>query len=241
MKKYKIIILILLISSKIFGQEFEYLNPKLDDSCEIISKIIDKENIYEQLIYKDYKTNSRAKENLNDFKLTNERIQELNELNELLLEKLDKKPNKINLENIPTHWIPIKKYKGEYILYNSVEFNKRFIITDSSLISFNMDGINPLIINNFNRNDNVYKINYFTINWQTDEIVKIELKIYLIDFLNKIGLWEFSMGNIKNYELMISNEKITEFPIIDIYTTDLMGDEDKIFDEINYEKLIKDN
>ena len=235
----QIILTIILISTIqiVSGQDFKYLKPNIDDSCVIINKIIDTVNHYEQLVYIDYKRKSKLKESVADFNLTNARLKQVSQTYDDIVKKEKMKIKKFK-NPLPSKWIKINKYKGNWTLYDDIEFNTRYILTDSSLIIFDMDGLYSNVITDLKYNKKDYKFTLLGLTWGNPQsISEYTLNIKIINKDRMITLWEINRDGQIYYSLMIPESKKTEYPIIGIITTDLMGDESKILDEINYKVL----
>jgi len=239
MKRPIFIILLISIIQIVNGQEFKYLKPNLGDSCSIIKTKIDSINFYEQIIYIDYKVNSELKERVADFRLTEDRLREIS-LTYAEIETYYKvKEPKVN-HQLPNKWIKLNKYKGEWILYDDIEFNTRYILTDSSLVNFNMDGLCSNMIKDHKSKGKNFQFTLLDQNLDKPEsISEYVLNIRIVDENNIISVWQFIRDGRKSYSLMIPESKKINFPVMGVMTTDLMGDESEILDEIDFDKLIK--
>ena len=235
------ILTIILISfiRLVHGQDFKYLEPNLGDSCSIIVTKIDSVNFYEQLVYIDYKTNSNLKERVADFRLTENRLNEISQTYYELVKNVNAKGSKFN-HQLPEKWIKLNTYKGEWILYDDIEFNPRYILTDSTLVNFNMDGLYSNIIKEHKSKGKNYQFTLFDLTFDTPPSNReYTLNIKIIEDENMISVWEFIRDGRKYYSLMIPESKKINFPIIGIMTTDLMGDETEMLDKIDFDTLIE--
>ena len=237
MKKTIQITILILISNFVIGQEFRYIKPHLDDSCEVIKTVIDTTDMYEQLVYIDYKAHSVLKESLSNFKAYDTNKTQLIDSYNWILSKT-KQATKSYKFNLQDKWIPLYKYNGKWILYNDIEFNKRYILTDTTLVTFDMDGLYSWPLTGYKFESGTHKFSYMTITWgDTQSASEYHLDIKLIDSSKGIYLWRFDYKEQIIYQLMIPSKYKDRFPVIGILTTDLMGDESEILDEINYETL----
>lgn len=232
----QIILIIFLSAFWIKGscQDFKYLNPKLTDSTEIIKKEIDSENQFERLYYIDNRKNSDLKKNLINFGIKDKASAEnLEQIYSEILKNMGTKPKK-NESELPEKWVKIFKYKNKWILYDDLP---KYILTDSCLVTVPMDDPYPSIINDFEYNDQKYELQLISYNWENPKTnVHERLVIKLVDKKKMIFLWKFVYDNQLTYSLMIPIEQVGNFPIMNFLTTDFMGDEDEIFDKIDYKK-----
>lgn len=237
MRNSLILTLLFFINNILTCQDFNYIKPDLDDSCKIINSISDTARMYEQLVYIDYKKDSKLKRSLTDFKLTDSRKKQIHDSYNSIRKSSELSFSKLE-HSLPDNWVKIHKYKGDWILYNDIEFNNRYILSDTALISFDMDGIyaDPLIDYKFK--DNKYKIKFASLSWGDSQSVsehKLDIKIIDAQFL--ITIWRFERNGRIYYDFMIPVKNIKMFPIIGILTTDLMGDESDILDTVDFEKM----
>jgi hypothetical protein len=236
-KNLLIVIISLISSQTLFGQSFKYINPEVGDSCTIIRSIIDSANFYEQLVYIDNKINSKQKNYVKDFKTNEDDLELITSSYNKIIQDYGYKPNKLT-EKLPQKWVRLYKYNGDWILYNNIEFNFRFMLNDSSLITFYMDGPMSKVIVGYNKTRNVHKFKLLDYDWYDTKSTYIEeLNIYVIEPEKYITLWEFQSKNGSEQLIMIPEERTKDFSIIAIRTTDLMGNEQDILDEIEFKKL----
>jgi hypothetical protein len=238
MRKISILIIIVFHSNNMIGQDFRYLSPELDDSCKIIRSISDSVEMFEQLIYIDYKRDSKDKRSIADFRLTDNRIDQINESYKWISTRCNKPLKKVN-QNLPDKWIRIFKYKDEWILFDDIEFNNRYILSDSALISFDMDGIYANPLTDYKLEEDFYKFKYCAISWDDNQTTsEYKLDIRIIDAESMISIWRFNINESIYYDFMIPEKFKNRFPIIGILTTDLTGDESDILDVVDFEKII---
>lgn len=227
------LITILLTNFIIIGycQNFKIIKPNLTDSTKVVRTEIDTKNQFERIYFIDYAINSQAKKELINFEDDNESI---NLTYFGILKNLNYIPKKIN-SNLPERWIKIFKYKGDWILFDDIP---EYLLTDSSLITFQMDDpVSDVIINCKEENNN-YEYSLLSYNWENPtKNNKYDLQIKIIDSKRQIALWKFENQGEITYYLMVPTNQVSNFPVMVMLETDLMDDENEIFDKIDYEKL----
>jgi len=239
MKQLAILLILISFFLSVNGQEFKYLKPSLDDSCEVIKKVVDTVNLYEQLVYIDRKVNSKSKETVSNFTLNEKKLSQIKSSYNEIISRQNVEIKKFEIE-LPENWINIYKYKGEWFFYNDIEFNDKTILNDSSLINFDMDGLYSNVILDYKKKRNLHQFKLLGLAWGNPQSnSEYELKIHIIDPVYQIAVWEYHRNDREFYSLKIPTEMIDKFPIVNILTTDLMGDESEMFDKIEFEKLIK--
>lgn len=221
-------------------QAFKYLNPHLTDSTKVIKFEIDTLGPFERIYYIDYSRNSPEKAYLADFGSNNWDMMEPPEVSySRIVNNLKQKPEKVNLR-LPGNWVNIYKYKGDWILY--YDYVSKYILTDSSLITFYMDGPLSSVISEYKTIGNRHDFNMFEYYWENDIAnPKSELQIKIIDPSYLISIWKFINDEEVSYQLMIPADKAKVFPIMVIESSDLMDDETEIFDKVDLEKLWMEN
>lgn len=138
-------------------------------------------------------------------------------------------------KEIPKKWVPIYLYKNEYYLYAPSDWgnHRKFVITDSTTIDYDMEGIEPsklLSINQVSTNEILIKRKN---NWQGDSVT-----IKLINPDMGISIFTFCKTRTTDEEkrLMVSADKVYNFKTIVNYC-----DSDKVseweFDNIDFSKL----
>jgi len=142
---------------------------------------------------------------------------------------------------LPTEWLPLYSYKGTYYLYAPSDWGYagRRIITDSTLVYWDMDGPSPMPLTTFQKNnDKKYSLTHFqpyNTDGNTNQII-----IHIIDSKNKIAVWEFTNeAKDYQYQLYVPKENAKNFDMINNYC-DYMKQMEFKFDTIDYKKLIKD-
>jgi len=179
------------------------------------------------------------KERVADFRLTEDRLNEISQTYKAVLKNVKVVESKFN-HQLPEKWIRLNKYKGEWILYDDIEFNPRYILTDSSLVNFNMDGLYSNIIKDHKLNGKNHQFSFHDLTYDSQSSNKeYTLNIKIIENENLISVWEFIRDGQKYYSLMIPESKKINFPIIGIMTTDLMGDEIEMLDKIDFNTLME--
>jgi len=150
------------------------------------------------------------------------------------LKNIKSKPKKID-SNLPERWVKIFKYKGAWILFNDIP---KYLLTDSCLITFQMDDPVSSVIVDDKQENNKYEYHLLSYNWENPAInQKSDLHIKIIDSNRLIALWRFEFQGQITYDLMIPINQVYHFPAMVMLETDLMDDENDIFDKIDYEKL----
>jgi len=148
--------------------------------------------------------------------------------------------NKFSIKGISKKWCMLYTYKSKYYVYipNDGGTFRRFQLTDSAAIGWNMDGPYPEILKSFEKlSANTYKIVAYP------ELVNAEaytLIIHIIDAKRQIAVFEYILGGTlpNRYELRVSADKVKDFPIIINKSSDAWDDFN--FDKPNFEELLKD-
>lgn len=234
--------LLILISLSLTAlcQKFKFLKPKLTDSTKVIKIEIDTLVSFERIYYIDYSRNSPEKAFLANFGSNNwEMMVPPEDSYAEIVNNLNQKPEKVNLQ-LPVNWVNIYKYKGDWILYN--DYFSKYILTDSSLITFYMVGPLSSVISEYKTTSNKHNFNLLEYNRENAAAnLKSELQIKIIDQQNLISIWKFINNEEVSYQWMIPAEKAEVFPIMIIESSDLMDDETDIFDKVDLEKLWMEN
>lgn len=218
-----------------YSQDFKYIKPKLTDSTKVVKTEIDTINQFERIYYIYYAKNSQAKKELTNFGVIDSKSSESIGLTYLgILKNLKNPPEKID-SNLPERWVKIFKYKGDWILFNDIP---KYLLTDSCLITFQMDDpVSSVIVDNKQEN-NKHEYHLLSYNWENPSInQKYDLQIKIIDSKRLIALWRFEFQGQISYDLMIPINQVSHFPAMVMLETDLMDDENEIFEKIDYEKL----
>jgi hypothetical protein len=138
-------------------------------------------------------------------------------------------------KEIPKKWVPIYLYKNEYYLYAPSEWgnHRKFVITDSTTIDFDMEGIEPskiVSINQVSTNEILIKRKN---NWQGDSV-----KIKMINPDLGIAIFTFCKTRTTDEEkrLMVSVDKACRFKtIVNYCNTDKVSEWE--FDNIDFSRL----
>jgi len=116
---------------------------------------------------------------------------------------------------LPRQWCELRAYKGKYYLYAPSDWgtNSRLIITDSTLIEFNMDGPYASRIDSTGspgRNTWEFRLTAF-------DHFRTKLRIHIIDPKSQVAVFE-SIAEGQNgpgyYRLMVAAARVRDFPII---------------------------
>lgn len=229
--------LLLIINFILTGncQDFKFIKPTLTDSTKVVKTEIDTKNQFERIYYIDYSKNSQAKNDLItlevDWQSSNESIG-LTYFG--ILKNLEIKPPKYS-SNLPDKWVKLFKYKGDWILFNDLP---KYVLTDSCLITFDMDDPTSSVISKYKFTNDKYSFNLLLYNWENPKAnLKSHFEIKVLDSKRMITLWKFDYEGQVSYDLMIPDNQVSNFPIMVMLETDLMDDENDIFDKIDCEKL----
>jgi len=237
MKQISTHILMIIFVSTVYCQDFKFIKPILTDSTKVIKTEIDRKNQFERIYFIDYSANSLSKRELINF---DEYLKSPNESINMtyfgILKNLKLKPQK-NRNGLLTKWVKLFKYKGDWILFNDLP---KYVLSDSSLITFDMDDPTSSVIIDSKSIGNKYTFDLQLYNWENPKInYKSKLEIKIIDIKRIITLWKTEYENQVSYELMIPINQISKFPIMVMLESDLMDDENNIFDKIDLEQLWK--
>jgi hypothetical protein len=213
-------------------QSFKYLKPHLTDSTTIITSITDTINSYEKLVYIDFKKHSDLKDNLINFNATDKNmIESISKTYYGALKNEKIKPAKVKI-SIPDKWVKLNKYHGNWMLLDDIP---KFVLTDSCLVIIDMDDPFSNVIKNISHFDNLYHFNLIAYNWKNPKInIEYSLEIKILDSKRMITFWKFDFNDQSEYYIMIPCTQVINFPIIGILTTDFLGDENNIFDAIDF-------
>jgi hypothetical protein len=145
----------------------------------------------------------------------------------------------IKLNHIPKEiskkWVPIYLYKNEYYLYAPSDWgnHRKFVITDSTTIDYDMEGMEPSKIVSINHVSTYEILIKRKNNWQGDSV-----KIKLINPELGIAIFTFCKTRTTDEEkrLMVSVDKVYKFKAIVNHC-----DSDKVseweFDKIDFSKF----
>lgn len=220
-----------------FSQDFKHIKPLLTDSTKVIKTEIDTKNQFERIYYINYSKFSQDKKTLTNFGSYNQDISESIGLSYFgILKNVASKPAKFD-STLPEKWVRIFKYKGDWVLFNDIP---KFVLTDSCIVTLAMDDPIASVISDYNTNNNRWTFRLLNYNWENPNTnLKSSLEIKVLDSRLLITLWKFDYQGEVSYNLMVPVDKVPEFPIMVMLETDMMDDEDAIFDKVDYEKLWK--
>jgi hypothetical protein len=137
---------------------------------------------------------------------------------------------------LPTRWIPLSQYKGELVLYCSIEFNEKFHLTDSTITEFEMGGPYTKVIKEASVVGNQYSFKLY----EPYENTVSEINIRIIDKKRKIAIWEFKNQYGSGQRLFIPVESIPLFNVISTISYDAMMEVgNDITEKVDIEKLLK--
>jgi hypothetical protein len=235
MKQTTILLLMLVFVLTAYGQDFKLIKPNLTDSTKVVKKEISANKQFERIYFIDYSKSSKAKAKLDDFysDIRNP-SKDIEFTYSGIVKNLKTKPTKF-VSKLPEKWVKLFKYKGEWILFYDLS---KYILTDSSLISFGMEDPTSSVVTDYKFVNDNYAFSLLSYNWgDPNENLKSTLTIKVLDPKRMITLWKTDFRNREFYELMIPVNQISKFPIMVVLETDFMDDETDIFDKIDYEKL----
>jgi len=220
-----------------YCQDFKFIKPTLTDSTKVVKTEIDTKNQFERIYFIDYSKKSQEKNELANFGFDSKKPNQNIGFTYLgVLKNLKTRPIKIN-SNLPEKWVKLFKYKGDWVLSNDLP---KYILTDSCLISFDMDDPSASAISDYKFVNDKYLLSLLSYNWENPIInLKSNFEIKVLDSKRMITLWKCNFRDQESYELRIPVNQISNFPIMVMLETDSMGDENDIFDKIDYEKLWK--
>jgi len=158
--------------------------------------------------------------------------------------------HKHNLYGLPTNWCGLIRYKGSYYTYAPCDwmFNFLFQINDSTIIRRTFENDVQPIVSFKKISSRKYQLKTYRTDNEIGELPPLynfTTNIYILDTVLKIAVFEVieegipvSNKNRTSYSLMVSADKIKEFPIIVNYCpNDKVGEFEG--DTIYYKALIK--
>ncbi|MDO5523526.1 MAG: hypothetical protein Q4G48_05710 [Bacteroidia bacterium] len=148
------------------------------------------------------------------------------------------------LAQFPTHWLPLISFRDKYYVYDWEAYPRWF--NDSVYVKYSQDGAVPYLIKSFEKKSNTH--------FQTrviDAFSPCSDKIQIIDFYlihpdNGIAVVRTTFCSDEektvSHQLMVALEKATNFDII-VWETqlDMPATEELIFDQIDFDKLVRDS
>ncbi len=141
--------------------------------------------------------------------------------------------SKIDINNFPSLWTKINKYKGEFILYNRCDgIDRRFEIKNNSIFFFGPINSHVEIINKMTKlteNEIVIELKVKRNGGEKNALFSIRKteynSIYLLEYDSEIGLVK---------ELVTPIDKISEFNLVVNNCPEMKTIEFSGFDEIDY-------
>lgn len=236
MKKTFALLLINNFILTVYCQDFKFIKPTLTDSTKVVKTEIVAKNQFERIYYIDYSKISQAKNDLLDFVDYSQNSSDSIGMTYYLqiIKNLEIKPSKFK-SNLPEKWVKLFKYKGDWILFNDLP---KYVLTDSCLILFGMDDPISSVIYDYKFNNGKYMFKLLSYNWENPKTnLKTKFEIKVLDSKRMITIWKFDYNGQVSYDLMIPDNQVLNFPIMVMLETDLMDDENDIFDKIDCEKL----
>ena len=235
MKQTTILFLMIVFFLTGYGQDFRFIKPNLTDSTKVVKTEIDTKNQFERIYFINYSKNSQAKKELANFGFDRQNPSEnIGFTYSGIVKNLKTKPTKFD-SNLPEKWVKLFKYKGDWVLFNDLP---KYMLTDSCLITFDMDDPLSSVVADYKFVNDNYIFSLLSYNWENpNENLKSSFKIKVLDPKRMITLWKCDFRDQESYELRIPVNQISKFPIMVMLETDMMDDENDIFDKIDYEKL----
>jgi len=143
---------------------------------------------------------------------------------------------KHKLPELPGQWLPVNRYKQNYYLYYPADLGVagRKMITDSTICSSHMDGIDPQAVMS------VLKKDRYTWDFKVKSLAVgvYHIIIHIIDRKTKLAVWEEFDEKQPRYELYVPVEYAKNFDMIVNYTDGDLPDEFE-FDKIDFKAILK--
>lgn len=146
---------------------------------------------------------------------------------------------KFVFDDFPTHWVPLKSYRGNYYVHELDAYYSRYF-TDSLYVCRWQDGPRPYIIRSFEKKSaNHYRAQIID-DISSSDVQESTLDFYMIDRENEVAVVAEKRNNsdYTTYILAVSREKAPNFDFIVWISSELPDDSVLNFDEPDYEKLI---
>ena len=138
-------------------------------------------------------------------------------------------------DDFPKRWTALYQHKGKYYLYcpSDLGFHKQFEVTDSTLVSYGMEGFQPSQINKIS-----FPSSSLALIDVSNAAGEQQVQIKIID--SEKGIAVFSISQLPHNDLhkvlMVDASKIHLFPVIVNYcATDKVTEFD--FDVMDFDKL----
>lgn len=245
---YKTIFSLLLMCFSCTFSAYSQLKPKIkhgpfveNDTTFLLKKYYPG---YTQSIFIEKNKDSGFYKRLLNFKLNDYAVKEFEDYINSYIKKNPGSIQKHELYNLPTEWVPLYLYQGEYYLYSPSEggFNGRRQLTPSILTCHYLDGPRPFIISSVKRlSPVVYHIKTTDAIANSDLLQAPEnLYIYIVDPANEIAVWQYTDNAGKPfYKLYVSTKKARQFNMIAWDSRHEKEFDEFKFDQINFKKLIE--
>lgn len=234
MKRIFITILLTGVLTVLYCQNFKFIKPKLTDSTKVVKTEINTKTEFERIYYIDFSENSEEKKALwSDQDDNDENIAfTYSEICKNIKQKIYKYKT-----SLPREWVKLFKYKDSWVLFNDLP---KHILTDTCFVTFYMDDPFSSVITDLKVRSNSYIFKLETYNWEQPSMnLNSTLEIKIIDLHKMITIWKTTFKNEISYEIMVPNTQVSNFPVMVMLETDLMDDENDIFDKIDYKKLFE--
>lgn len=224
-----------LVSSTAQAQSLEYLQPKLSASTRVVKVEKDPKNKFERIYYLNDAAESEEKKACVRFdSIDFSHTAPIGSTYFGMLKYLSQKPLP-RATGLPTHWIKMYRYQGQWVLFNDVP---KFVLTDSCLITFDMDDPIAAPIISHGASKAIRTFNLVAYDWERPKQGKpFELAIRFVDEKRSIALWRFTYKDQTTYHLLIPASQARQFPVMELLTTDYMGDETDIFDALDLAQM----
>ena len=218
-----------------YCQDFKFIKPILTDSTKVVKSEIDTKNQFERIYFIDFSKNPQTKIELANFGVDSQSEEESIGLTYSGIQKNLKTKTKKIKSNLPDKWVKLFKYKEDWIIFNDLP---KYILTDSCLITFDMDDPSSSVISGYKFDNNKYVFGLLSYNWENpDNNIQSNLEIKVLEKNRMITLWKSDYQGQVTFEMLIPANQVSNFPIMVMLETDLMDDENDIFDKIDYENL----
>lgn len=229
------IVCIALFNSALKAQHLKYLQPPLNAHTKVVKVEKDDKTQFERIYYIDYAPHSKVREYCVAFDSVHFSLAgTIGQTYHGILQNLKKKPQS-KPTKLPERWIKIYQYKGAWILFNDLP---KFVLNDSCLITFDMDDPFAEVVTSSRQAKNLHTFELLSYNWENpDNNLSQLLQIKILDTKKMIALWRFEYHGELTYYLMIAADQVSSLPVMVLLTTDFMGDEDEIFDKLDYDQL----
>lgn len=217
--------------------------PKLEmvsnDSVKQDTTFLQRNHSYQayHAVYIDYNPNSPYYKLLSHFSFDTSLYEQMINIT------LKAKPSiAVKKSSLPSKWKTLngifKKDSNFYLYAPSDWGNQSYMqITDSTIIQYEMDGVYPRLITDFNK---VSATKYtFKLNYMEDRLKTTHAKLTILDDQKGIVIYtEDAEKDTPQHQIFIANTHIKSLPIVINYCKEQKVREYKGFDTINCEKLL---